>query len=95
MGKKKEQIKIVPMSLRQVTTINKIISLYEFKFIKKAISDNKGGYTNFRIKNNEKFNTEDINTIVKHFKNEYNKHLHFEKGEKLGEFFVGNFYLTE
>ena len=36
MGKKKEQIKIVPMSLRQVTTINKIISLYEFKFIKKA-----------------------------------------------------------
>lgn len=95
MGKKKEQIKIVPMSLRQVTTINKIISLYEFKFIKKAISDNKGGYTYFRIKNNEKFNTEDINTIVKHFKNEYNKHLHFEKGEKLGEFFVGNFYLTE
>jgi hypothetical protein len=95
MGKKKEQIKIVPMSLRQVTTINKIISLYEFKFIKKAISDNKGGYTHFCIKNNEKFNTEDINTIVKHFKKEYNKHLHFEKGEKLGEFFVGNFYLTE
>ena len=79
MGKKKEQVKIVPMSLRQVTTINKIISLYEFKFIKKAISDNKGGYTHFRIKNNEKFNTEDINTIVKHFKKEYNKHLHFEK----------------
>lgn len=95
MGKKKEQVKIVPMSLRQVTTINKIISLYEFKFIKKAISDNKGGYTHFCIKNNEKFNIEDINTIVKHFKNEYNKHLHFENGEKLGEFFVGNFYLTE
>ena len=95
MGKKKEQIKIVPMSLRQVTTINKIISLYEFKFIKKAISDNKGGYTHFCIKNKEKFNMEEINTIVKHFKNEYNKHLHFEKGEKLGEFFVGNFYLTE
>lgn len=95
MGKKKEQVKIVPMSLRQVTTINKIISLYEFKFIKKAISDNKGGYTHFRIKNNEKFNTEDINTIVKHFKNEYNKQLHFEKGDKLGEFFVGNFFLTE
>lgn len=95
MGKKKEQVKIVPMSLRQVTTINKIISLYEFKFIKKAISDNKGGYTHFRIKNNEKFNTEDINTIVKHFNKEYNKHLHFEKGEKLGEFFVGNFFLTE
>ena len=55
MGKKKEQVKIVPMSLRQVTTINKIISLYEFKFIKKAISDNKGGYTHFCIKNNEKF----------------------------------------
>ena len=35
MGKKKEQIKIVPMSLRQVTTINKIISLYEFKFIQR------------------------------------------------------------
>lgn len=95
MGKKKEQVKIVPMSLRQVTTINKIISLYEFKFIKKAISDNKGGYTHFSIKNNEKFNTEDINTIVKHFKKEYNKQLHFEKGDKLGEFFVGNFYLTE
>ena len=95
MGKKKEQVKIVPMSLRQVTTINKIISLYEFKFIKKAISDNKGGYTHFRIKNNEKFNTEDINTIVKHFNKEYNKYLHFEKGEKLGEFFVGNFFLTE
>lgn len=95
MGKKKEQIKIVPMSLRQVTTINKIISLYEFKFIKKAISDNKGGYTHFSIKSDEKFKIEDINAITKHFKNEYNKHLHFEKGEKLGEFFVGSFYLEE
>lgn len=95
MGKKKEQIKIVPMSLRQVTTIIKTISLYEYKFIKKAVSDNKNGYTHFSIKSNEKFNTEEINTIVKHFRNEYHKHLHFEQGEKIGEFFVGNFYLSE
>lgn len=95
MGKKKEQIKIVPLSIRQVTTISKIISLYEYKFIKNAKSDNKSGYTHYCIKSNEKFNMEEINTIVKHFKKEYNKHLHFKKEEKLGEFFVGSFYLEE
>lgn len=95
MGKKKEQIKITPMSIRQVTTISSTISLYEYNFIKKAVMDNNGGFSHYTIKSDKPFVKEEINTIVKRFRKEYNKSLVFEKGEKVGEFFIGSFYLTE
>jgi ribosomal protein L14E/L6E/L27E len=97
MGKKKEQVKIVPMSIRQVTTISSTISLYEYNFIKKAVNDNNSlvTFSHYTIKSNKPFAKEEINTIIKRFRKEYGKNLVFEKGETLGEFYVGSFYLTE
>lgn len=96
MGKKKEQVKIVPMTIKQISTISSTISLYEYTFVsKKAVMDNNGGFSHYTIKSDKPFVKEEITNIIKRFRKEYNKNLVFEKGNNVGELYMGSFYLTE
>lgn len=92
MGKKKEVIRLLPFTLREVSTFNKLKTAMELPYIFNAVSNNKGAYSHIRIKSNEAFDKAIIALIIKEFKKTYgNVNLVFEQDGKNGEFYVGNF----
>lgn len=91
MGKKKEVIKLIPFSLKEVSTINKLKQAMELPYIVKFISNNSGAFSCVKMKNTEPFENEIINRIIKEFRKTYNVEMTFEHSDKVGEFYVGNF----
>lgn len=92
MGKKKEVIRLVPFTLREVSTFNKLKTAMELPYIFNAVSNNKDAYSHIRVKNNEAFDKTMIDLIIKEFQKTYtDANLVFEQNGKNGEFYVGNF----
>ena len=91
MAKKKEVIKLIPFSLKEVSTINKLKQAMELPYIVNFISNNRGGFSCVKLKNDKPFEKEIINRIIKEFKKTYEVEITFENAENVGEFYVGNF----
>lgn len=91
MAKKKEVIKLIPFSLKEVSTINKLKQAMELPYIVNFISNNRGGFSCVKLKNDKPFEKEIINLLIKEFKKTYEVEMTFENAENVGEFYVGNF----
>lgn len=91
MAKKKEVIKLIPFSLKEVSTINKLKQIMELPYIINFISNDRGAFSYVKMKNNEPFDNEIINHIIKEFKKTYKVEMTFENSDNVGEFYVGHF----
>lgn len=89
MGKKKQVIKIEPLTIREISSITKLVSQFK-EYSKRGIPNANGTFSHFVIKSLKPFDTTNINVITKWFKLDYKKTLLFEV-HKEGEFYVGMF----
>lgn len=87
--KKKQVIKIEPLSIKEVSSITKLVSQFE-KYCKRGIPNANGTFSHFIIKSLTPFDIANINVITKWFKMDYKKTLLFET-YKSGEIYVGVF----
>lgn len=90
MRKKKESTRISPLSIKEVSSIAKLAS--QFEYLKKGVSNNNGTFSHVNIKSNKPFNKNDIKIITKWFQANYNNVLMFEDEGKVGELYVGSLF---
>lgn len=87
MGKKKQVIKIEPLTIREVSSITKLVSQFR-DYSKRGVPNPNGTFSHIVLKSLKPFNQSDINVITKWFKMDYNKTLLFETHRE-GEIYVG------
>lgn len=89
MKKKKEVIKLSSLTLREVSTITRIIGELQIECSKKAIPNMNGTYSHIVLKSVKPFVNEEIELIKKMFKKEYKRNLTFDSNRE-GELYVGH-----
>lgn len=89
MKKKKEAVKLSAMTLREVSTITRIVGELQIECSKKAIPNTNGTYSHIVLKSIKPFVKEEIELIKKLFKKEYKSNLTFDSNKE-GELFVGH-----
>lgn len=87
--KKKKIIKIKPLTIREVSSITKLVSQFN-EYIKRGVPNANGTFSHFIIKSLKPFDASNINVVKKWFEMDYNKPLLFEVYRE-GEFYVGMF----
>lgn len=85
--KKKQVIKIEPFSVRELSSVCKLVSQFR-DYSKRGVPNPNGTFSHVVLKSLKPFNQSDINVITKWFKMDYNKTLLFETHRE-GEIYVG------